>query len=62
MSNSFYIAIATFTDGSMVSKTFAYDGKTLSKWANRQYRKDEGVTVEVYHSDNLDRCITTYHA
>ena len=39
-----------------------YYGKTLSKWANKQYLKDENVTVYVYEVNDLDHPIAQYHA
>lgn len=58
----FYIAQAIYEDGSSECKCFSYYGKTLSKWANKQYLKDENVTVYVYEGNDLDHPIAQYHA
>lgn len=58
----FYIAQAIHEDGSSECKCFSYYGKTLSKWANKQYLKDENVTVKVYECGDVETLICTYHA
>ena len=60
---TFYLAQAIFENGESECKCFAYNGKTLSKWANKMYHKDENVTVKVYKNDNNgETLICTYHA
>lgn len=58
----FYIAQAIHEDGSSECKCFSYYGKTLSKWANKCYEKDENVTVKVYECGDAETLICTYHA
>lgn len=58
----FYLAQAIFENGESECKCFSYYGKTLSKWANKQYLKDENVTVYVYEDTDLDHPIAQYHA
>lgn len=48
-SNVKFTAIATYSDGSM------------SNWANKQYDKDNGVTVTVWEG-YTDKVYCTYHA
>ena len=60
---TFYLAQAIFENGESECKCFSYNGKTLSKWANKMYHKDENVTVKVYKNDNKgETLICTYHA
>lgn len=60
---TFYLAQAIFENGESECKCFSYNGKTLSKWANKMYHKDENVTVKVYKNDNNgETLICTYHA
>lgn len=56
-----FTAIATYSDGRMSEcKAFATE-KVMSKWANAQFLKDEGVTVTVWEGFT-DKVYCTYHA
>ena len=56
-----FTAIATYSDGSLSDcRAFATE-KAMSNWANRQFRKDEGVTVTVWEGCT-DKVYCTYHA
>ena len=56
-----FTAIATYSDGSLSDcRAFATE-KAMSNWANRQLRKDEGVTVTVWEG-YTDKVYCTYHA
>ena len=56
-----FTAIATYSDGSISDcRAFATE-KAMSNWANRQFRKDEGVTVTVWEG-YTDKVYCTYHA
>ena len=54
-----FIAIAYYTNGSTKERFFATE-KAMSKWANAQYRKDNGVTVEVWNGI-FESKYCTYH-
>ena len=56
-----FTAIATYSDGSLSDwRAFATE-KAMSNWANRQFRKDEGVTVTVWEG-YTNKVYCTYHA
>lgn len=56
-----FTAVATYSDGSLSNwRAFATE-KAMSNWANRQFRKDEGVTVTVWEG-YTDKVYCTYHA
>lgn len=56
-----FTAIATYSDGILSDcRAFATE-KAMSNWANRQFRKDEGVTVTVWEG-YTDKVYCTYHA
>lgn len=56
-----FTAVATYSDGSLSDwRAFATE-KAMSNWANRQFRKDEGVTVTVWEG-YTDKVYCTYHA
>ena len=58
----FYVAQAIHEDESSEVKTFSYNGKSLSKWANKKYLEDERVTVKVYECGEIEKLVCTYHA
>ena len=54
--------MATYSNGEMAVRYFCTE-EAMSKYANKQYRKDEGVTVEVYEGAGIDgKRYCTYHA
>lgn len=59
--NSKFYAIATYSDGSMSECRFFCTENALSNWANKQYKKDNDVTVNVWDA-KTDKPYCTYHA
>lgn len=56
-----FTAIAEYSNGSLSElRAFATE-KAMSNWVNKQFAKDEGVTVTVYKG-YTSRVIRTYHA
>ena len=56
--------VAIFSDGTQkISRDFV-SPEAFSNWANAQFKKDEGVTVEEYHSYAVGefRKVCTWHA
>lgn len=61
INNVKFEAIAQYSNGEMSKDRWFCTEKALSNWANAQFRKDEGVTVTVWHAfTNIVFCI--YHA
>lgn len=59
-----FVAVAQYSNEELKTRFFATE-KAMSKWANKQYLKDENVTVIVYNGlDGLinDSKYCTYHA
>lgn len=56
-----FIAIAYYSDGSISKARLFVGEKAMSNWANRQYNKDNGVTVKVWNAHD-DSLYCTYHA
>lgn len=57
-----FTAQATYSDGTWSKLRFFCTESAMSKWANDQYRKDEGVTVEVWKGFGIEEKYCTYHA
>lgn len=57
-------AIATYSNGSMKTTRNYTNREAFCRWANNQYNKDEGVTIEEYHMDeNFESTLyCTWHA
>lgn len=56
-----FTAIAEYSDGKTSRcRAFATE-RAMSKWANAQYRKDEGTTVTVWEG-YTDKVYCVYHA
>ena len=65
ITNIKFEAQATYSNGTTSSLRWFATEKAMSKWANAQFRKDEGVTVQVWNGFggfvNND-LFCTYHA
>ena len=62
ITNVKFTAFAHFNDGTIKCRCFCTE-EAMSKWANKQYRIDEDVTVEVYEGAGVtDKKYCTYHA
>lgn len=56
---------AYFTNGEKKKSRYFVNATAFSRWANAQYNKDEGVTIEEYAMDKDDYFVThtcTWHA
>lgn len=61
MCNVKFIAIAYYSDGTSSKARLFVTEKALSNWANKQYLKDEDVTVKAWNASN-DSIYCVYHA
>ena len=64
---TYIFGIAKFTDGTEKTSRDFVNYSAFSNWANAQFRKDEGVTVEEYHwkwvGHEIDmKKVCTWHA
>lgn len=59
--NILFEAFAFDRDGVLYASKLFCTEEAMSKWANRQYRKDEGATVKVFDF-KTDKLYCTYHA
>ena len=56
---------AHFTDGTQKKSRYFVSAAAFSRWANAQFNKDEGVTVEEYAMNKNDYAVIhtcTWHA
>lgn len=60
-SNIKFTAIAKYTNGTMSDCRAFCTEKAMSNWANKQFDKDEGVTVTVWKGFT-DSVYCVYHA
>lgn len=65
MKKNYIYGIAYYSNGTTATSRYFVDPEAFSRWANKQVRKDEYVTVEEYHFNMVDfetKLACTWHA